>query len=75
MQLMGGPTRDELVEATLSQLHVNKNLELKRVLLWKVFGTGGTAEEVCKMPQILGCSYPCLSSRLKVLAERHEKSG
>ena len=48
------------------------HLEPKRVLLQKVFGTDGAAEEMCKMPQVLSYSYQRLSSRLKVLVERNE---
>ena len=50
----------------------NKCEEPKRVLLRKVLGRENIAEEVRKMPQILGCSYQRLSSRSKVLVKRNE---
>ena len=72
-----GLTQDQAVKVIVRRprlftLSVDKNLEPKRVLLQKVFGTGGAAEEVRKFPQLLESSYERLSSRLKVLAERKE---
>ena len=72
-----GMARDQVANAMvlfppLLGLRVDTNLDPKRVLLQKVFGAEGTAEELSKMPQILGYSYHRLSSRLKVLVERNE---
>ena len=72
-----GLTKDQVVKVivcfpSLFKLSVAKNLQPKRVLLQKVFGTDGTAEELSKMPPLLGYSYQRMSSRLKVLVARNE---
>ena len=72
-----GLSQDEVAEVIVVfppflAYSVDKNLEPKRVLLQKVLGTVGAAEEVRKMPQFFGCSYQCLSSRSKILVGRNE---
>ena len=72
-----GLTQDQAVKVIvrcprLFKYTVDTNLEPKRVLLQKVFGTGGAAEEVRKFPDLLTYSYQRLSSRLKVLVELNE---